>query len=247
MRLGAAVLCTVLFACSTFAQQADRAVTPDPSPNASAPVERTPGQTADKTKEEVDHRILGVLPNYRTANPMEVYQPLTTRQKFYIATKDSFDWPNFIVAGAFAGLYQLQNENPTFGQGLKGYAHRYWTSFIDQSMGNVMTEAVFPTLLHEDPRYFRKVSGSKKRRIGYALTRVLVTRTDTGGTRFNFSEVLGNGVMASVGNVYYPANRGFTDTVERMGLQIGTDAFSNVLKEFWPDVKRHFFQKHAVD
>jgi len=76
---------------------------------------------------------------------------------------------------------------------------------------------------------------------------VLVTRTDSGGTRFNFSEVLGNGVMASLGNAYYPANRGFGDTMERMGMQVGTDAFSNVLKEFWPDVKRHFHHKSTVD
>ena len=197
------------------------------------------------TPEPVDHRILGVLPNYRTANPMAVYEPLTTKQKFAIALKDSFDWPNYLVSGAFAGLYQLENENPSFGQGVKGYVHRYWTSYIDQSMGNMMTEAVMPTILHEDPRYFRKAVGSKKGRLGYALTRVLVTRTDSGGTRFNFSEVIGNGVMASFGNLYYPTDRTVGDTVNRWGMQIATDAFSNVLKEFWPDIKRHYFKKHV--
>lgn len=216
---------------------------------AASPAPATPGATrsADAKQEAVDHRILGVLPNYRTANPMDVYEPLTTRQKFNIALKDSFDWPNYLVSGAFAGLYQLQNENPSFGQGMKGYVHRYWTSYIDQSMGNLMTEAVMPTLLHEDPRYFRKVTGSVKGRIGYALTRVLVTHTDSNGTRFNFSEVVGNGVMATLGNAYYPDNRGVPETVERMGLQVGTDALSNVLKEFWPDIKRHFLHKHNSD
>jgi len=204
-----------------------------------------PAKPVDATQAPVDHRILGVLPNYRTANPMDVYEPITTKQKFTIAVKDSFDWPNYLVSAAFAGLYQLENENPSFGQGVKGYLHRYWTSYIDQSMGNLMTEAVMPTVLHEDPRYFRKSAGSKKGRLGYALTRVLITRTDSGGTRFNFSEVIGNGVMASVGNIYYPTDRGFTDTLSRMGTQIATDAFSNVLKEFWPDVKRHYFKKHV--
>lgn len=204
--------------------------------------------TEDKgSKDSVDHRILGVLPNYRTANPMDVYEPLTTRQKFTIAAKDSFDWPNYLVSGVFAGFYQLQNENPGFGQGVKGYLHRYWTSYIDQSMGNLMTEAVMPTLLREDPRYFRKVTGSVKARFFYAATRVLVTHTDSDGTRFNFSEVIGNGVMAAAGNAYYPENRGFSDTVERMSMQIGTDALSNVPKEFWPDIKRHFFRKHGGD
>ena len=235
----------------TFAQDAKPAVQPaadtveavQKSPDPPKPVD--PTKPADPTQEPVDHRILGVLPNYRTANPMDVYEPITAKQKFMIAVKDSFDWPNYLVSGAFAGLYQLENSNPEFGQGVKGYFHRYWTSYIDQSMGNMMTEAVMPTILHEDPRYFRKSVGSKKYRLYYAVTRVLVTRTDSGGTRFNFSEVIGNGVMASVGNIYYPANRGVLDTFDRMGMQIATDAFSNVLKEFWPDVKRRFFKKHA--
>jgi|ERR1051326_8164422 hypothetical protein len=232
----------IVLGCPSFAQQAaDPAAVNAPDP--AAPIVRAP----DKTQEKVDHRILGVLPNYRTANPLDVYQPITTKQKFTIAMKDSFDWPNFMVSGVFAGLYQLQNQNPSFGQGIKGYAHRYWTSYIDQSMGNLMTEAVMPTLLHEDPRYFRKVTGSTKNRLGYALTRVLITKTDAGGTRFNFSEVIGNGVMASLGNAYYPANRGFSDTMKRLGLQVATDSFSNVLKEFWPDVKRRFFEKHIVE
>lgn len=244
LRITAVALAVLPLAYPSFAQQSgESASTGVPAAEPGSPVERT----TDKTQEQLDRRILGVLPNYRTANPLDVYQPLTTRQKFSIATKDSFDWPNFLVSGAFAGLYQLQNENPSFGQGLKGYAHRYWTAYIDQSMGNLMTEAVMPTLLHEDPRYFRKVSGPKWHRLGYSLTRVLVTRTDSGGTRFNFSEVIGNGVMASLGNAYYPANRGFTDTMERMGMQVGTDALSNVLKEFWPDVKKHFLHKNAAE
>jgi len=237
------IFAALLFAPVSFAQQTAETTAPPASTAPNAPgVLRAP----EEKPQEVDHRILGVLPNYRTANPMEIYAPLTTKQKFTIAMKDSFDWPNYLVSGVFAGLYHLENENPSFGQGMKGYAHRYWTSYIDQSMGNLMTEAVMPTLLHEDPRYFRKVTGSKWGRTGYALTRVLVTHTDRGGTRFNFSEVIGNGVMAGVGNAYYPDNRGLEDTVQRWGMQIATDAFSNLLKEFWPDIKRHL-HKHAED
>lgn len=231
-----------LFLGVAFAQQASESNATGTASSATA----TPGTTvepAEKTKEQLDKRILGVLPNYRTANPLDVYQPLTTGQKFSIALKDSFDWPNYLVSAAFAGIYQLEDSNPSFGQGVRGYAHRYWTAYIDQSMGNLMTEAVMPTILHEDPRYFRKVAGSKKSRTAYALTRVLVTRTDTGGTRFNYSEVIGNGIMATLGNAYYPDSRGVSDTVQRFGLQLATDSLSNLLKEFWPDVKRHF--KHS--
>lgn len=227
-----AVLLLVLTA-SSYAQQQEA-----PPPPAGEPVQSKPEQKTDEPKEKVDHRILGVLPNYRTSNPLAVYEPLTTKQKFTIAMKDSFDWPNYMISGIFAGIYQMQDQNPSFGQGVKGYLHRYWTSYIDQSMGNLMTEAVMPSILHEDPRYFRKVEGSFWSRLGYAVTRVVITKTDRDTTRFNFSEFIGNGVMASVGNAYYPDDRGLHYTVQRWGTQIGTDAFSNILKEFWPDVKK---------
>src|SRR5258708_18655203 len=174
------LLCVLTLGTTGYAQQAAE------SPPAPAPSEVVQSKVPEK-KNNVDHRILGVLPNYGTSNPLAVYQPLTARQKFTIAIKDSFDWPNYVVSGMFAALYQLDNQNPSFGQGVKGYAHRYWTSYVDQSMGNLMTEAVMPALLHEDPRYFRKVSGSVWSRTGYALTRVLVAGTDSGGRRFHFS------------------------------------------------------------
>ena len=205
-----------------------------------------PNQTPVQAPSQ-DNRIFGVLPNYRTADSTRQFVPLTTQQKFNIAVKDSFDWPGFILAGVFSGLYQLDDSHPSFGQGIKGYAHRYATSYADQLSGNMLTEAILPSLLREDPRYFRRVTGTKWHRTFYALSRVLVTRTDAGGSRFNFSEVLGNGISASIGNAYYPDERGFGDTIDRMATAIGTDAISDVLKEFWPDIKRHFFHKKTSD
>lgn len=190
-----------------------------------------------------DKRIFGVLPNYRTVNGLIDVEPITARQKFTIAAKDSFDWPGYILAGAFSGLSQLDNVNPSFGQGIKGYARRYATAYADQVIGNMMTEGALPSLLREDPRYFRRGSGSFWSRITYSATRVLVTRTDSGNWRFNTSEILGNGITASIANTYYPGARGATDTFQRVGTQVGTDAISNVLKEFWPDVKRRFFRR----
>src|SRR5581483_9502497 len=192
-----AVLCGVVFSSGFAAAQGPDGVPATPGvvqahqSNATSPeAKRDPN-----VQPPPDKRILGVLPNYRTANAMAVYEPLTTKQKFTIAVKDAFDGPNYFLAAAFAGLYQAEDAHPSFGQGVQGYAHRYWTSFVDQSMGNLMTEALMPTLLGEDPRYFRKNDGSIKSRLWNSVTRVLVTKTDAGGTRFNFSEVLGNGVM----------------------------------------------------
>jgi hypothetical protein len=195
----------------------------------------------------MDKRILGVLPNYRTVQDTGHVQPITPKQKLLIATKDSFDWPIWITAAGFAGLYQLENENPEFGQGVKGFFKRYGASFADQSMGNMLTEGVLPSILHEDPRYFRRGWGGPWHRTGYALTRILVTRTDAGTNRFNFSEVAGNSIAVAISNLYYTQDRQVVDNVQKLGLQLGTDAISNVMKEFWPDVKHKFFSRQKPE
>ena len=224
---------------------AEAAIVPAPANTNAVPAGQTP--LAGQPGSGEDKRIFGVLPNYRTADGTQPYRPITVKQKFTIAKKDTFDYPSYVLAAAFAGISQVNNSNPSFGQGFKGYARRYGSSIADQDIGNFMTEAIYPSLLHEDPRYFRKVNGKFSRRLLYASTRVFVTHTDSGGQRFNFSEFLGNGTVASIGNWYYPDARGFDDTMQRMFTQIGTDALSNVLKEFWPDIKRKWFSKRAVN
>jgi hypothetical protein len=191
-----------------------------------------------------DKRILGVIPNYRTADGSLPFHTLTAREKFAIGLKDSFDWPVYLTSGAFACLYQLENQNPSFGQGMKGYANRYVRGFGDQAIGNMMTESVMPSLLREDPRYFRRGEGSVWRRAGRAASAIFVTRLDSGGSRFNFSELLGNASATAISNAYYPEQRTAHDAVSKLGIQLATDSFSNVLKEFWPDIKLRLFTRH---
>ncbi|HUI58198.1 MAG TPA: hypothetical protein VLY04_24655 [Bryobacteraceae bacterium] len=191
-----------------------------------------------------DKRIFGVLPNNRTTEISIPFHPITAKQKFAIAAKDSFDWPVIPTAGAFAGLYQLENQNPSFGQGVKGYAQRFATAYGDQMIGNMMTEGLVPAVLHEDPRYFRLGEGSKLGRTWYALTRIVVSRVDSGHNSFNVSEWGGNAMAVAISNAYYPDTRNVSDNVQRLAIACATDAFSNVLKEFWPDVKRRLFQKN---
>lgn len=205
------------------------------------PAPAQPGQT----EAAPDKRVFGVLPNYRTANETAVYTPITAKQKFTIGAKDSFDYPLFLLAGAFAGLGQWTNENPSFGQGMAGFGRRLGTAYADQAIGNMMTESIYPVLLREDPRYFRRGHGSVGSRTWYALTRVMVTRTDSGGTRFNYSEWVGNATAAAISNAYYPDNRTVSANAAKLCEMVGTDAISQVLKEFWPDIKRKMFHHDA--
>ncbi len=194
-----------------------------------------------------DKRIFGVLPNNRTTENSIPFHAITAKQKMTIAYKDSFDWPVYPTAGLFATLYQLENQNPSFGQGMAGYAKRFATAYGDQMIGNMMTEGIVPSLMHEDPRYFRLGEGTKKHRIVYALTRIIIDRKDSGRASFNVSEWGGNALAAAISNAYYPDTRTAKDNATKLMISCGTDAFSNMLKEFWPDVKKKLRHRHAEE
>jgi len=191
-----------------------------------------------KFLDPIDKRAFGVLPNYRTADGSLPFQPIGAKHKMTIAVKDSFDGPLYILGAFFAGIYQWEDQNPSFGQGMKGYAHRYVTSTADQIMGNMFAEGVAPSLLHQDPRYFRRGTGPVKSRLGYTLSRIFVCKSDHGNWTFNTSEVLGNAAGVAISNAYYPDTRTVRDNTIKLLAQLGTDAASQVAKEFWPDIKR---------
>jgi hypothetical protein len=188
-------------------------------------------------------RILGIIPNYRTFPSLKDYKPLTSKEKFKIATQDAFDRGTFILAAAFAGQGQLSNATPSFGQGVAGYSRYLGTAFADFAIGDYMTEAIYPALLHQDPRYFRRGTGSGLSRLGYAVKQIFWTHTDSGGTQFNYSEIAGNSTAVAISNAYYPDNRNASQAVSKLGVQIGIDMAGNILKEFWPDLSRKLSRK----
>jgi hypothetical protein len=204
----------------------------------------TPEKPAQPGELPIDKRIFGVLPNYRSANESATYSPITNRRKLWIATKDSTDGPIFLNALFLASIAQGDDSHPAFGQGTIGFGHRYATGLADQLIGNYLTEGIFPVLLREDPRYFRRGHGSKWRRTWYAASRIFVTKNDSGRSMFNFAEFLGNATAAGIGNAYYPGERTLLDNVQRFWTQLATDSISQVLKEFWPDIKRRYKERH---
>jgi hypothetical protein len=202
-----------------------------------------PTQPAAPVVPVEDKRAYGVLPNYRTAEASSPFKALTGKQKLTIAAKDSFDGAVYPTALIMSVIYQAENANPSFGQGFKGYAKRAGTAFGDQMIGNMMTEGVMPALLHEDPRYFRIDHGTFGHRLLYSISRTFVTTTDSNHRTFNFAEWGGNSVATGISNFYYRDGRTWEDNTQRLLVQCGTDTLSNVLKEFWPDVKRRLTRK----
>jgi hypothetical protein len=183
-------------------------------------------------------RILWIIPNYRTSPTLANYKPLTTGGKFKLAARDAFDPGTFVLAGGIAGIAQARNDQPSFGQGAAGYGRYFGTAYGDLAIGDFMTGAIYPSLLRQDPRYFRRGTGSTLSRLGYAMGQIFWTHTDSGGTQFNYSEVFGNATAVAISNAYYPDNRDASSNAVRLGVQLGLDAAGNVLKEFWPDTSR---------
>ena len=162
-----------------------------------------------------------------------------------IAAKESFDWPPILTGAAYGGLGQLSNQNPCFGQGGAGYGNRFARVYADEVMRHLLTEGLMPSLLREDPRYFQRGQGSFWGCVGYATSRILVTRNDSGVTHFNSSELLGNCICGGISNAYYPDGRTAAANFGELCFQLGTDAVSNNLKEFWRDVKHRLLGRPA--
>jgi hypothetical protein len=188
---------------------------------------------------------LGVVPNYATVNDPSVrFQSIPVKEKFKLATQDAFDPFSWVITGIYAGVAQWGNDYAGYGQGAQGYAKRYGAAFADGAIGSYMSEAILPVLFHQDSRYFRLGTGGGWKRVGYALSRVLVTHGDSGKWQFNTSELAGNAAAATVANLYYPSqNRNVGDTVEKFGLNVVSDAGFNVLKEFWPDMRKKILHR----
>jgi hypothetical protein len=161
------------------------------------------------------------------------------KEKFQIAAQDTFDRGTVGLAAVFAADGLATDSNRSFGHGAVGYVHYLTTAYSDAAIGNVMTEAILPSFLHEDPRFLRRGTGSGWSRLRYAVGQIFITYTDSGGKQFNFSEFGGNSAAVAISMAYYPENRRASDAVSKLGLQVGLDAMSNVLKELWPQSRRH--------
>jgi hypothetical protein len=187
-------------------------------------------------------RILWVIPNYRAVSANTNLPPLTFKGELWLATQDTFDYSYFILVAGLAGLDMASKSQPAFGQGAEGYGKYYWHNFVDGGIENYMTEAIVPVITREDPRYYTMGKGGFVKRTGYAVTRLFITRTNSGKSTFNLSEIVGAGAAAGIGNTYYPAQANpWVKTYQRWGTQVGLDGVFNTLKEFWPDINQAIF------
>ena len=184
-------------------------------------------------------RLFYALPNFLTVETKNV-PPLTPGQKLKVVTRGSFDYVQIPWYGFLAGISQAENSEAGYGQGAAGYGKRYAAYFADGTIENYFTGAFLPILLHQDPRYYTMGKGGFVHRTSYAVSRIFVTRSDSGHRQFNYSEIFGAGMASAISTYsYHPKeDRTLSNTAKVWGTQVGYDTLTLVIKEYWPDIRR---------
>jgi hypothetical protein len=189
-------------------------------------------------------RILFVVPNFRAVSADQHLPPQTVKEKFKTAMLDSVDYSSFIFVAGQAGVAQANNSYPEFRQGAAGYGRYYWHTLADAINENTFVEFIIPTILHQDTRYYTLGHGGVAKRLGYAFSRVAITRTDSGKETFNASEFVGAGAFSGIANLYYPSQeRTFTKTYQRWITNLAIDSCVFAFKEIWPDINNAIFHQ----
>lgn len=206
-------------------------------------------QTDSKDKEandEVPKRIFWIIPNFMTTNDQpENKGPLTSRQKFNIAWHQFSDMSAHFGNLIQASISQAADGLPHYGQGWGAFGKRYAAQEGDQFTGSMLIYGVIPSVLHQDPRYFRRGRGSALSRVAYAASRVLIARTDSGKTTFNSSQVFGQLGQAGISTLYYPKqDREIKGVLTGWAINQGYNIGWNQLKEFTPDLGA-FMKRHS--
>ena len=247
---------------------------PSPTQSANPPQgqtssDTTPGSTTDKPQDKdkdkgtSNDRLLFALPNFLTLENGKNVPPLTPRQKFRAVAKGAFDPIQIPWYMTLSALSQAEDSEPAYGQGWEGYGKRFATTAADGTIENFMVGAVMPSIFHQDPRFFQSSEGSFTHRAWYAVSRIVITRGDSGHSQFNVSEVFGSALSASISTFsYHPrstilrtpngprfiaSDRTLTNAASVWGSQLGYDTITIDIKEFWPDVHRKLAKKHSAD
>lgn len=208
-------------------------------------------------------RLFYALPNFLSLENTGKVPPLSTKQKFGVVVRGSFDYIEYPWFGFLAALNQADDAEPAYGQGWGAYGKRYVTSFADGTIENFFTSAILPSLLHQDPRFYHSGKGGFWHKTGYGVSRIFLTRGDSGDTQFNYSEIFGSALSATIstygyhprstilsspsGPRYIPSDRTLKNAADVWGTQLAFDTITIVVREFWPDIHRKLSHKSNAD
>ncbi len=231
-----------------------------PAANGKTPPPAIEEVGAGKVAGTSNDRLFYTLPNFLSLQGREKLPPLTAKDKFKVVALGTFDYIEYPWWGILAAINQAEDNEQGYGQGWVGYAKRYGSTAGDSMVENFMVGAVFPSVLHQDPRFYQSERGGFWRKSGYAVSRIFVTRGDSGSPQFNFSEIFGSATAAAISTYsYHPrstflstptnphlfvgSNRTLAQTASTWETQLTLDTITIVVKEFWPDIHRKLSHK----
>lgn len=227
----------------TNASSGDKSENKKQKENKQLPAAPAPSQNSSPLQQT--NRMMWIVPNFAAVSPGVKFKPMTPKQKLWMATEDSFDYSSFVWSGVLAAQSYALDQYPELGTGGVAYGRYYWRGVLDGISNPYFSEAIVPILTHQDPRYFTLGHGGFFPRLAYALTRVVVTYSDSGRNTFNISEVGGDFASSALSTAYYPPQeRGMVKITEGWGTQLESAALNNIAKEFWPDVRKLLLHKH---
>jgi len=208
---------------------------------AQAPSQPQP-QSQSQTRTAPPKRLFYIIPNFRSVNTSVVLPPQTVKEKFVSASEDTFDYSSLVLALILASYDYGRNSTPEFGTGGAAYGRYLWHATADQSIENYMVEFIVPVIAREDTRFYQMGRGGFRKRAFYSLTRVFVTRSDSGHERINTGELLGAAGSAVISSRYYPAQeRSASDILGQYVTDLGIDAAAYFVREFEPEISRKLF------
>ena len=187
---------------------------------------------AQQVRLEEQQRVLGFIPNFYVVYDSAHAVPLTTKLKFQMAYKAASDPVSVIGAATLAGMNQA-GDTPNYRQGAIGYGERFGAVYADGVTDIMFGGAILPSLLHQDPRYFYKGTGSTRSRVMHAISAPFICRGDKGQREINFSSMGGDLISGAISNAYYPeSNRGASLVFTGFALSTGERMVSTVVQEF---------------
>lgn len=203
------------------------------SASASIDVTATEQQVAAaQVHEQEKQRVFGVLPNFYTSYIWRA-APMDSKQKFGLAARSLVDPVELLIVAGVAGGEQIFGVFPDYGSGIEGYGTRYGARYADTVSSRLLSSAIFPSLLRQDPRYFYRGTGSVASRTWYAMSMAFITRSDKGVKQPNYSQIFGNLAAGGISNLYRPsADRGAAITFETSAVDLGVVAVGNIVREF---------------
>jgi hypothetical protein len=186
---------------------------------------------AQQFKAEEQQRIFRFLPNLYVTYESHP-EPLTTKMKFALAYKGLTHPTFFMLEASWAGIQQAA-DTPNWPQGAEGYGKRLGASLAGGSSEMLFSNAILPSLLHQDPRYFYQGSGTKWSRAGHAILAPFMCKGDNGASQPNYSQIGGALISASLANAYYPdSNRGAGLVFKSFGTDMGIHVALGLAQEF---------------